>query len=52
MNALYRACKFALTADGGTDEADFEYRMLNGTDDEEKEILLAVQAISGSFKYK
>ena len=52
MNALYRACKFALTADGGTDEADFEYRMLNGNDDEEKEILLAVQAISGSFKYK
>jgi hypothetical protein len=52
MNAMYRACKFALTEDGGTDEADFEYRMRNGIDDKEQEMLLAVESLATCFKYK
>ena len=52
MNAMYRACKFALTADGGTKEADFDYRMRNGIADKEQEILLAVESIASCLKYK
>lgn len=52
MHALYKACKFALKADGSTDEADFEYRMRNGVDDKDQEIMLAVESIASCIKYK
>ncbi len=52
MNAIYRACKFALEDDGTTDEADFDYRMRNGIEDKEQEVLLAVESIASCLKYK
>lgn len=52
MNAMYRACKFALKEDGKTAEADFDYRMRNGNDDKELETLLAVESIAECLKYK
>ena len=52
MNAMYRACKFALKADGTTAEADFDYRMRNGHENKEQEILQAVESIAECLKYK
>lgn len=52
MNALYRACKKALRADGSYAEADFEYRMRNGVDDAQDCVLLAAKSIADNIKYR
>lgn len=48
MNALYLAC-MAVIPD--IDESNFEYRMRNGLDDKEKEVLLAAQSIADNMKF-
>lgn len=52
MNALYRACKFAPKGDGTFTEADFEYRMLNGSGNDEERLFRAISTLVGNLKYK
>ena len=52
MNALYRACKFAPKGDGTFTEADFEYRMLNGSGNDDERLLRAISTLVGNLKYK
>ena len=49
MNALYRACMAAIP---NIDKRNFEYRMRNGLDDKEKEILLSAKSIADNLNFK
>jgi hypothetical protein len=46
MNALYRACMNAID---DIDDRNFEYRMRNGLEDKEKEMLLAAKSIADNL---
>lgn len=48
MNALYRACMRAID---DIDDRNFEYRMRNGVEDKEKEMLLAAKSIADNMNF-
>ena len=49
MNALYRACMDVIS---DIDDRNFEYRMRNGQEDMETNILLAAKSLADNIKYQ
>ena len=49
MNALYNACMKAISH---IDNRNFEYRMRNGLEDKEKEMLLAAKSIADNLRFE
>ena len=49
MNALYRACMKVIPH---IDDRNFEYRMRNGLEDKEKELLLAAKSVADNLKFE
>ena len=49
MNALYNACMSVIS---DIDDSNFEYRMRNGLEDKEKEMLLSAKSISENLRFE